>query len=272
MQCTQCNGTGWIAVERFGTQGVQPCVCRKERMLRYRMQHARIPPRFMDADFETFQPITDAQTYALEIAQQFADTYPEVESGLFFVGPTGVGKTHLMVAILKSLMQQDIPVLFWDCNDLLTQLRRSYSRETSFSESDLIQPLLDVEVLALDDLGAHRASEWVFDVLFSIINYRYNHKKCLLVTSNLWKPGAPQEVHRLLVQHLSQRVYSRLAEMCLIVVIEGPDYRVEIRQPTWQQTRGTGEGQKVLPVESSESTSLRPQGLMPIEWPEKEEK
>jgi DNA replication protein DnaC len=196
----------------------------------------------LDAEFDTFQPIHESQAYALELAVQFAQSYPEVESGLFFVGPTGVGKTHLMVATLKALAQRDIPVLFCDCNELLTQLRRSYHREALVSEADLIQPLLDTEVVLLDDLGAHRASEWVFDVLFSIINYRYNHRKPLLVTSNLVVDRPGEDVRSLLVSHLSQRVYSRLAEMCLITVIRGPDYRVEIRQPTWQQTRGTGDG------------------------------
>jgi DNA replication protein DnaC len=240
--CKQCRDTGWIPVERGGVAGVRPCACREERQLRYRLQQAGIPPRFLDAEFDTFQPIHESQAYALELAVQFAQSYPEVESGLFFVGPTGVGKTHLMVATLKALAQRDIPVLFCDCNELLTQLRRSYHREALVSEAGLIQPLLDTEVVLLDDLGAHRASEWVFDVLFSIINYRYNHRKPLLVTSNLVVDRPGEDVRSLLVSHLSQRVYSRLAEMCLITVIRGPDYRVEIRQPTWQQTRGTGDG------------------------------
>ncbi len=240
--CKECRDTGWVPVERGGVAGVRPCVCRRERELRYRLQQAGIPPRFLDAEFETFHPIHESQAYALDLAVQFARAYPQVESGLFWVGPTGVGKTHLAVAVLKALAQRDVPVLFCDCNELLTQLRRSYGREASVSEADLIRPLVETEVVLLDDLGAHRASEWVFDVLFSVINYRYNHRKPLLVTSNLIVDRPGEDVRSLLVSRLSQRVYSRLAEMCLIVEVRGPDYRVEIRQPAWQQTRGTGDG------------------------------
>ncbi len=74
--------------------------------------------------------------------------------------------------------------IFYDFRDLLKTLQNSYTKDTDISELDVLQPVLTVEVLLLDELGASKISSWVQDTLAHILNYRYNEKLSTIITSN----------------------------------------------------------------------------------------
>ena len=233
-ECARCQGLGWVWPEQPDAVGMVPCTCNQDAHLRYRLRQAEIPDKFLDCEIETFAPLHPTQTFAREKAREFAEAYPDVEHGLLFVGPTGVGKTHLAVAVLRRLIERGVAVRFVDCNALLARLRRSFDRDALESEYEILQPILDAEVLLLDDLGAHRSREWAYEVYITIVNHRYNYQKITLATTNILPLRAGERLDERLVAQLSQRVYSRLAEMCLIVEMDGPDYRTELRQKSFQ--------------------------------------
>ena len=176
---------------------------------------------------------------ALVKARGFAEQYPMVDKGLLFLGNPRVGKTHLTVAILRQLMtQKGTECLFCSFPDLLEQLQESYDPVAQRSKAEILQPVLDVEVLALDDLGARRVSDWVEDTVTYILNHRYNQKKPTLLTTNL--PDSPDEakernasgkfrVSDTLQDRIGLRIYSRLFEMCQKISIHAKDFRQEVR-------------------------------------------
>ena len=101
----------------------------------------------------------------------------------------------------------------------------------------MLQPVLDVEVLLLDELVAANPSDWVKETLAHIINSRYNRKAVTLITTTLPlsdRPNGP-EVRMSsgeLVPNLERSLYrfgttlaSRLYEMCKVVQLESDDYR-----------------------------------------------
>jgi DNA replication protein DnaC len=93
---------------------------------------------------------------------------------------------------------------------------------------------MESDVLVLDDLGSHRVTEWVEDIVTSIITYRYNHRKALIVTTNLdpkgtagyTTEGGTQVSKKNLREVIGARASSRLSEMCRSVdLFKIGDYR-----------------------------------------------
>jgi len=160
--------------------------------------------------------------------------------GLLFQGPCGIGKTHLAVAIINELIKKkNIPCYFCDFRNLIRNIQSTYTPDSSLTESEVLEPVFQKEVLVLDELGAKRTTAWVEDTVFYIINRRYNNKKVTVFTSNYIDSGEAEEDARdqrfkksddSLVDRIGVRLRSRIYEMCKIVEMWGKDYRKEIKQ------------------------------------------
>ena len=225
VRCPKCHDTGWIRPEVPNARGVIPCTCNIRDQETFRLLQARIPKRFFPCRFETYNPTNPSQSEALRKARELVQAFPHADKGLYFFGGTGVGKTHLGVAVLRELARRNATILFVDCNELFLRLKKSYEPDSLETEYGILRPIMETEVVLLDDLGAHRVRDWVFDIYQAIINHRYKEELLTLATTNL-PPGIRQESPMdFLPGLLSQRVYSRLFEMCDLVHIEGDDYR-----------------------------------------------
>ena len=247
--CPECQGTGWKPVEVDGVRRVARCACRETQRAKRLFEQARIPRRYEHCAFENFDIRKDRNgtpNRSLEAAklwaQRFVEEYP-ADFGLLFVGPTGVGKTHLAVAVLRELIvSKGIECLFYDFRDLLKEIQDSYNPISQTSELRVLQPVLDAEVLSLDELAASNPSDWVKDTLAYIINSRYNQKRATLITTTL--PFGEQsirpdvrmpsgqlvpDVERSLNQ-FGITLRSRLYEMCKLVEVNSDDYRKAIKQ------------------------------------------
>jgi DNA replication protein DnaC len=248
--CPQCDGTGWKPVEVAGVRQVAPCNCEESERTEVLLRQTRIPPRYQLCAFENFdirrdkdsgQPNTYLVTAKL-LAERFVEEYP-TDFGLLFVGETGVGKTHLAVAVLRELiLRKSVPCLFYDFRELLKEIRDSYDPVSQTSELRVLQPVLDTEVVLLDELAASNPSDWVKETLAYIINTRYNLKKVTLITTTLpfgesgprrdvRTPGGESvpDVERSLNQ-LGATIRSRLYEMCKLVELHSDDFRKAVKQ------------------------------------------
>jgi DNA replication protein DnaC len=239
-ECALCDGTGWRPVERGKIRAVEACSCRQPaRDGNWWMDRAAIPPRFRHCNFGDFLHNNPSLEMALIKARGFVEHYPAVEKGLLFVGNPGVGKTHLTVAIqLELMLRKGVHCLFCSFPEMLEQLQDSFDPASQRTKSEILQPILETEVVAIDDLGARRVSDWVEDTVTYILNYRYNHKKPTLLTSNLPEsaaegsagrsPGGKYRVSDTLADRIGLRIYSRLFEMCETVAIHAKDFRQEV--------------------------------------------
>ncbi|MBI3427054.1 MAG: ATP-binding protein [Acidobacteria bacterium] len=230
--CEFCSGTGW---ELVAGKGVRQCRCRISERVNELLERSRIPKRYENCSFENYYPqgdpwkekdVNESQRMALRDAKQFVDEYPGVDFGLLLLGPCGVGKTHLAVAILRSLVRKGIQCLFYDFRDLLKEIQGSYNSVSQTSELKVLSPIYEAEVLVLDELGASKPTDWVRDTMTQIINTRYNDKKITLFTSNYQDRQVLQE--ETLVDRVGVRLRSRLYEMCKVIEIKGDDYRQKI--------------------------------------------
>lgn len=232
--CEWCGGTGWELIEG---KGVRPCCCRQGERRRHLLEATRIPKRYERCSFESYIPQGEAgspgflsQAFALRAARKVADDYPNTETGLLLVGPCGVGKTHLAVSLIKSLVEvKGIGCLFVDFQDLLKEIQDSYSPVSESSELKVLEPIYSAEVLVLDELGAGKTSQWVRETMAQVVNLRYKAAKLTVLTTNYGdQPDGPGG--ETLEERVGARLRSRLYEMCKTVVLSGDDYRRRIHR------------------------------------------
>ena len=208
---------------------------------------AGIPARFSDKSLDNFVLPAD-NPVARQLLQQvmrtvstYARTYPALEKpGLLFTGGTGVGKTHLAVAAFRALIARGFEGLYFDYQTLIERIRKSWNREAGQSDRDAYENAMECDILLIDDLGAHRAQDWIEDVIHGIIGHRYNQGKTIIATTNLpdddervtdYQTAGNQPVYKkTLSEIIGARSSSRLHEMCRVIRMTGlEDYRMRKR-------------------------------------------
>lgn len=235
-RCPSCRGTGFVAdagADRFaprrrcGHLGLAESVSRFDR--------AMLPARFAAAAATPFRHRDESQLVALGAAMDvLRDFEPRAENrGLVLYGPVGRGKTHLMAYLVRRLVfERGVSARFVEFSHLLSELKASFDRGTAAAE--LVDPLVEVDVLVIDELGKGRSTEWELTVIDELVSRRYNAGRAILATTN-FAPGAatgrriannamPEE-RVTLADRVGDRVYSRLTEVCSFVEMPGTDYR-----------------------------------------------
>jgi DNA replication protein DnaC len=263
--CPVCGGTGWKTVyagkkdapaeSDSGQAGsakdrrVTRCDCRTRARSETMLAAARIPPRYEHCELSEFDPHYEGANPALERAllqaRGFVSNFsPAESSGILLIGPIGVGKTHLAVGILKELLRRGAACLFYDYRELLKQIQNSYNATVKTTELDVLRPVFETEVLVLDELGAVKPTEWVWDTVSLVLNTRYNDNRITIITTNFPdEPGpdpytgsgtefgrAQRAMRReTLGDRIGERMRSRLHEMCRTIQIDGLDFRQKFR-------------------------------------------
>ena len=263
----ETQGAQAIAADRPGSSSgapktvfAVPCDCTIDDRVDRVLARARVPERYRHCDFENYETDNEIENTSREqlaawnrslmqaklVVQKFAAEFPlGSEHGLLLMGPCGVGKTHLAVAALKEIVLRGHSGLFYDYRELLKQIQDSYNPENQATEMSVLEPVLQAEVLVLDDVGSSKPSLWALETVGHILNTRYNEKRVTLLTTNYLDTdadvnSAPASTSRVigmraptiedsLTERVGKRIRSRLYEMCRTVDISAPDYRKEIR-------------------------------------------
>ena len=261
INCPLCEDTGWKTVSDSSskTSRVARCDCKRYDQL---LAQARIPKRYEHCTISNYQTefhgeVEQSLARARVLADGFVANYPLDQTGLLFIGNAGIGKTHLSVGIIKQLiLSKGIQCVFYDYRELLKEIQNSYNPSVQTTELEVLRPVFEAEVLLLDELGAAKPTEWVWDAVSLILNTRYNDKRTTIITTNF--PNGPAgsddgNVSQLsgdkkraaqaargdtLGDRIGERMRSRLHEMCRIVEMEGQDFRKTVNAGEGESSSG----------------------------------
>jgi DNA replication protein DnaC len=232
--CPKCTGTGWTTDTE--TKRLVRCRCQRFLGRIASFNEAMIPARHADSTLANFEP---SQASHLPLRQALLDRVRQWEAGkanrgFVLWGEVGRGKTHLMVGVLRELIfEHGITARFIEFSHLLADLKAGFDRGQG--PGSLIDPLVRVDVLAVDEMGKGRNTEFEGTVLDELISRRYNALGPILGTTN-YTPGPatghavanaamPDASRPALSDRVSERVYSRLVEMVDFIHLDGEDYR-----------------------------------------------
>jgi DNA replication protein DnaC len=220
--CFDCKDTGWqwedypcrhcdqgrqIAAEREKVAAQQRC--------RELIDKAGIPLRCKDFTFASYPTNNAARAIVAKAVGNW-----DFRQSLFLYGPYGIGKTGLMVAALRHVaimyaeQHPGATMRFASAPQLFRDLRAGYADE---SYTRVLDTATSSSLLALDDLGAEKPTEWVKEQLYLIVNERYDSNRPIWITSNLTLDE--------LEDRIGERVVSRLSEMCALLPLSGKNLR-----------------------------------------------
>lgn len=203
---------------------------------------AHIPARYATASLEGFQNFSgNGRNVIGELTRWKSRFTPVRGMGLLVEGPVGVGKTYLLAALAKDFAERGMSVRFTDFFQLLGQLRAGFSEGKA--DHTQLKPLIDVDVLFIDELGKGRNTDFELTVLDQLVCGRYNQSKTIVATTNYklrYRGYANMDLERPqgngpgefgsdrfegLEQRIGPRIFSRLREMTQFVEMNGDDFR-----------------------------------------------
>lgn len=221
--CSRCNGSGWIPLPGDMLR-VEPCECQGDLRRTQRLASASIPKRYEHCSLDTFREETTVLKNAKRRVQEFVDLWPNAPEGkgLLFMGGCGVGKTHLAVAALLEIINSGKPgrLMFSNFQDLIQEIQASFDADTATTKAEIMRPILEADLLVLDELGSQKPTQFVHDILYYVINTRYNEERATIFTTNYYDRSADAK-EETLDQRIGTRLRSRLFEMAQVIEFAG---------------------------------------------------
>lgn len=217
--CPVCGGAGRLRIDvrygdpSFGKSVLCSCVEERQRSLRQqqRRQAANLDA-FRDSTLKAFRNHLPGVQEAFQTSIAFATNS---QGWLLLLGPSGCGKTHLATAIANQRLDSGAAVFYTTVPDLLDALRAALISSEKYTQ--LFTWVREVELLVLDDLGAHQPTVWSNEKLLQLLDYRLALALPTIITAIAKE-----------FQGLDERLRSRLTDSQLVTTVNfehAKDYR-----------------------------------------------
>ena len=181
---------------------------RAEKRILAQLEESGIPHRFMDRVLGNYLRNNKGQQRAYDFAHKFANEFDDVVKtgrSAVFIGKPGTGKTHLACAISQHIARNhNASFRFVTVLRAMRSIKDSWSKESELTEGQAINEFVYPDLLILDEVGVQFGSEFEKNILFDVLNQRYEKRKPTIFMSNLPLPE--------LAAYLGERVMDRLRE------------------------------------------------------------
>lgn len=145
------------------------------------MESSQITPAFREKTFENFTskgkpPVIRAMyDCAKDYAARFDKISRTENNWLVYLGEPGCGKTHLSMAVANILLAKPVPVLYFPHVEGVKELLKYFQQKSEANIHDRVDKMKKAQVLIWDDIfkGRERPTDWVLELVFEVINYRY---------------------------------------------------------------------------------------------------
>lgn len=236
--CLKCKNTGWVIYEDAnGCFWQKQCECgiRQRQILKNRLKFASVPmmyanTRLKDLRYDVYLEAKSREVYkkaagAIKYWLDNLDKMLENGKGMYFLSVTkGSGKTMTASAIANELLyEKHIPVKFATFSQILDAIKATYDDRSKESEAKLISDLQTVKVLFVDEFGISKATPWVNEKFYAIINGRYSNKLPTIFTSNMSLYESEEVGY-------DERITDRIREMCYMILFPGESVRKNIQE------------------------------------------
>ena len=213
--CPVCHDTGYA--------GGRYCECFRQLCGKLSAEEFNKKTQLGSAGFDTFSlSYYQGDDYRimdniLRFSRNYAETFTRNSGSILMLGRTGLGKTHLSLAIADTVMKKGYSVIYDSAVNILRSIEREhFSREHSTETIDLI---MDCDLLILDDLGTEYESTFYTSTIYNIINTRLNRGKQTIISTNLDFDG--------IAKRYDERVVSRLTSVYTCLQFSGEDVRLQ---------------------------------------------
>ncbi len=218
-QCPKCEDSGFL--------GTKMCECFKKELIKTSIRNSGIAALVDKQSLDNF----DLKYYAndpkalmvmktnLEYVRQYIDTFDEDSSCLLFMGPTGLGKTHLSTAIAKGVIEKGYDVVYDTAPNIFGDFEyerfgKGYNTDTDEKKTD---KYFKCDLLIVDDLGTEMTNNFILSCLYNLINTRINSGKPMIINTNLM----PSELESRYEKRISSRLMGEFAPR----IFKGTDIR-----------------------------------------------
>lgn len=177
--------------------------------------HLDFYPKGIDkeTDISPYSRMKEIFTFCRDYAEDFGTS----SSSLFMHGKTGLGKTHLSLAIAGQVVSQGYGVIYGSAQNLLNKLERERFSRNNEDTGNAEQALLECDLLILDDLGTEFSTSFTVAAIYNIINTRISRGLPVIINTNL----TPEELE----QKYTQRITSRITGNYVSLQFCGRDIR-----------------------------------------------
>lgn len=218
--CKKCEDTGFV--------NGYSCECRKQLLkavAKSRLEAVSPSKSCEFGDFDlTLYPTEIDPSYGIsprrrmneifEYCRCYADDFGRNSDSLFMHGATGLGKTHLSLAIANVVAEKGFEVVYGSAQNLLSALERE---KFGGGNGDKEKELLECDLLIIDDLGSEFSTQFTVAAIYNIINTRINLGKPVIISTNL--TGEELEAK------YTQRITSRIIGSYISLLFIGNDIR-----------------------------------------------
>lgn len=227
LYCGKCHSKKQVKVKIFGKESIHFCCCecetmayekrREEEKRRDRMNRIRDLRRvgFPDADMQRmcFEADDGQSKHLMNIAKNYVDNFPMMlkrGQGLLFFGDVDGGKTFAAACIVNALIDKMYPCMITNFGRLINRISDGFEGRQEYMDS-----LNNFDLLAIDDLGTESGSAYKDEIIYQILNNRYNAGLPTIITTNL----TAEQLKKPTTMGKA-RIYSRLYEMMIPVECE----------------------------------------------------